>query len=80
MNGPFVSDSAISWRRIRAIARRHAYVLRRSPHRLFDVTVWPLVDVLLHAAYSTGAGVRVASELPARDAPAEGLGALLRYS
>lgn len=33
--------------RIRAIARRHAYVLLRSPHRLFDVTIWPLVDVLL---------------------------------
>jgi ABC-2 type transport system permease protein len=32
---------------MRAIARRHAYVLVRSPHRLFDVTLWPLVDVLL---------------------------------
>jgi len=40
-------DLARSWQRIRAIARRHAYVLLRSPHRLFDVTVWPLVDVLL---------------------------------
>ncbi len=39
-----------SWLRIRAIARRHAYVLKRSPHRLFDVTVWPLVDVLLFGA------------------------------
>jgi ABC-2 type transport system permease protein len=37
----------MSWLRIRAIARRHAYVLKRSPHRLFDVTIWPLVDVLL---------------------------------
>ena len=37
----------MSWIRIRAVARRHFYVLRRSPHRLFDVTVWPLVDVLL---------------------------------
>jgi ABC-2 type transport system permease protein len=37
----------LSWLRIRTIARRHAFVLRRSPHRLFDVTVWPLVDVLL---------------------------------
>jgi ABC-2 type transport system permease protein len=34
-------------RRILAIARRHAYVLLRSPHRLFDVTIWPLVDALL---------------------------------
>jgi ABC-2 type transport system permease protein len=33
--------------RIRTIARRHAYVLQRSPHRLFDVTIWPLVDALL---------------------------------
>ncbi|HMK62004.1 MAG TPA: ABC transporter permease [Acidimicrobiales bacterium] len=33
--------------RVLAIARRHAYVLARSPHRLFDVTLWPLVDVLL---------------------------------
>jgi len=35
------------WLRVRAIARRHAFVLRRSPHRLFDVTIWPLVDTLL---------------------------------
>jgi ABC-2 type transport system permease protein len=33
--------------RILAVARRHAYVLRRSPHRLFDVTVWPVVDTVL---------------------------------
>ena len=33
--------------RIRAVARRHAYVLWRSPHRLFDVTVWPVVDTVL---------------------------------
>ncbi len=38
---------SVSWRRVRAIARRHYYALRRSPHRLFDVTLWPLVDVLL---------------------------------
>jgi ABC-2 type transport system permease protein len=36
-----------SWLRMRAIARRHAYVMVRSPHRLFDVSLWPLVDVLL---------------------------------
>ncbi len=33
--------------RIRAVARRHRYVMQRSPHRLFDISVWPLVDVLL---------------------------------
>ncbi len=41
------ATSGLSWLRIRAVARRHSYVLRRSPHRLFDVTIWPLVDVLL---------------------------------
>ena len=47
------SDLATSWLRIRAIARRHAYVLTRSPHRLFDVTLWPLVDVLLFGSIAT---------------------------
>jgi len=37
---------ASMWR-ILAVARRHAYVLQRSPHRLFDVLMWPVVDVLL---------------------------------
>lgn len=40
-------DWVRSRRRVLAIAKRHAYVLKRSPHRLFDVTIWPLVDVLL---------------------------------
>jgi ABC-2 type transport system permease protein len=55
---------------MRAIARRHAYVLARSPHRLFDVTLWPLVDVLLFGALATyvsrgdsAAGARAASYL-----------------
>ena len=42
-----MSHRSLSWLRIRSVARRHAYVLRRGPHRLFDVTVWPIVDVLL---------------------------------
>jgi len=42
--------------RLRAIARRHAYVLLRSPHRLFDVTLWPLVDVLLFGALAQFVG------------------------
>lgn len=46
----------MSWLRIRAIARRHAYVLVRSPHRLFDVTLWPLVDVLLFGSLATFVG------------------------
>lgn len=44
---PRLEGSRRAWQRVRAIARRHAYVLARSPHRLFDVTLWPLVDVLL---------------------------------
>lgn len=35
------------WQPVKAVAVRQALVLRRSPHRLFDVTVWPLVDTLL---------------------------------
>ena len=49
------------WLRIRAIARRHAYVLLRSPHRLFDVTLWPLVDVLLFGSLATFVGSAHAS-------------------
>ena len=52
MNSVVLSEGRLdrwnrSWRPVLAIARRHAYVLKRSPHRLFDVTIWPLVDVLL---------------------------------
>jgi len=50
--------SASSWLRIRAVARRHAFVLRRSPHRLFDITIWPLVDVLLFGALGVFVGGR----------------------
>src|SRR5262245_40971861 len=50
-----------SWLRIRAIARRHAYVLWRSPHRLFDVTLWPLVDVLLFGSLAAFVGTPDAS-------------------
>jgi ABC-2 type transport system permease protein len=37
----------MSWLRIRAVARRHAYVLQRKPQRWFDVVFWPVVDALL---------------------------------
>jgi ABC-2 type transport system permease protein len=37
----------ISWLRVRTVVRRHWYVLWRSPHRWFDIVVWPLFDVLL---------------------------------
>lgn len=49
----------MSWQRIRAVARRQRYVVQRSPHRSFDLTVWPLVDTILFgsiAAYIGGAG------------------------
>ena len=42
-----VSRELAPWLRMWAVARRHAYVLLRSPHRLFDVTVWPIVDTVL---------------------------------
>jgi len=46
---PFTTPAATPrrWTRIKAVAIRHAYVLKRSPHRAFDVFVWPVVDVLL---------------------------------
>jgi ABC-2 type transport system permease protein len=47
MTGARLTGAGASWLRIRAVARRHAYVMLRSPHRLFDVALWPVVDVLL---------------------------------
>jgi ABC-2 type transport system permease protein len=48
VEGPVrVSRELATWLRVWALARRHAYVLLRSPHRLFDVTVWPIVDTVL---------------------------------
>ena len=51
-----LSERGRSWLRMRAIARRHAYVLVRSPHRLFDVTLWPLVDVVLFGSLAAFVG------------------------
>ena len=39
--------AAASFWRVMAIARRHGYVLQRSPHRSFDIIVWPVIDVVL---------------------------------
>jgi ABC-2 type transport system permease protein len=54
----------MSWLSIKAVARRHAYVLQRSPHRLFDVTIWPFVDALLFGSLAVfvknGSGGRLA--------------------
>jgi ABC-2 type transport system permease protein len=50
------SGARRTWLRIRAVARRHYLVMLRSPHRLFDVTVWPLVDVLLFGSIGVFVG------------------------
>ena len=47
---PLVTGRAASWLRIRAVARRHAYVLQRAPQRWFDVVFWPTVDTVLFGA------------------------------
>ena len=44
--GAYSPAAASAWR-VLSIAKRHWYVLRRSPHRLFDVVMWPAVDVVL---------------------------------
>ncbi len=41
------SGASKSWLRIRAVARRHAFVLQRNPQRWFDVLIWPVVDSIL---------------------------------
>src|SRR4029079_13980754 len=56
-----MKPAARSWLRMRAIARRHAYVLLRSPHRLFDVSLWPLVDVVLFGSLGVYVGTTDAS-------------------
>jgi ABC-2 type transport system permease protein len=61
MNGSDVTSGSLAWLRMRAIARRHAYVLIRSPHRLFDVSLWPLVDVLLFGSLGAYVGTTQAS-------------------
>ena len=45
--GSDAGGDLMNGRRVKTVVRRHAYVLKRSPHRFFDVTVWPLLDVLL---------------------------------
>ncbi len=44
------SGASASWHRITTISWRHAVVLVRSPHRYFDVALWPAVDTLLFGA------------------------------
>ncbi|MEU0126641.1 ABC transporter permease [Streptomyces sp. NPDC006289] len=47
---PLRTPVQASLHRILAVARRHWLVLKRSPHRFFDVLVWPLVDTLLYGS------------------------------
>jgi ABC-2 type transport system permease protein len=47
----------VFWR-IAAVTRRHWYVLLRSPHRLFDVVMWPVVDVVLFGSIGIFAASR----------------------
>jgi ABC-2 type transport system permease protein len=49
---------AASWWRVVGVAQRHWYVLRRSPHRLFDVVLWPIVDTLLFGSIAVYAASR----------------------
>ena len=48
----------MTWSRVKAIVWRHYYVLRRSPHRWFDVVIWPVVDTMLFGSL----GVFVAAQ------------------
>jgi ABC-2 type transport system permease protein len=43
----------MSWYRIKTVIRRHVYVLRRAPHRWFDIAFWPLMDVILWGSLGT---------------------------
>jgi ABC-2 type transport system permease protein len=47
MSTAVMSPRATSWLRVRAVARRHVYVLQRAPQRWFDVLFWPVVDAVL---------------------------------
>ncbi len=42
--------------RMTAVGRRHYWVLKRSPHRAFDVVFWPVVDTLLFGSIGTAYG------------------------
>ena len=52
------SGAAASYDRVMAIAHRHALVLLRSPHRLFDVILWPVVDTVLFGSIGVYAASR----------------------
>ena len=61
------SPAPFSWLRVRTVVRRHGYVLWRSPHRWFEIVVFPMVDVLLWG--SLGAFVAQENDASRASAP-----------
>src|SRR3954452_23847051 len=47
--------------RVLAVVERHAMVVRRSPHRLFDVVLWPVVDTVMFGSIGVYASGRANS-------------------
>lgn len=43
-------SAVLALRRVAAVTVRHLYVIRRSPHRIFDIAVWPVVDSILYGS------------------------------
>ena len=66
-----------SWIRIRAVARRHAIVIRRIPMRLFDIVLWPMVDVVLYG--SIGAFVSAQSSAAGRSSASYMLAGIMLF-
>lgn len=50
MTAPGRSGHALALQRILAITIRHWHVVVRSPHRIFDIAVWPVVDAVLYSS------------------------------
>jgi ABC-2 type transport system permease protein len=44
------APTGFAWLRVRTVVRRLTYVLSRSPHRWFEVLIFPCIDVLLWGA------------------------------
>jgi ABC-2 type transport system permease protein len=58
---------SFSWSRVHTVVRRLGYVVGRSPHRWFEVLVFPCIDVLLWG--SLGAYVALENEASRAAAP-----------
>jgi ABC-2 type transport system permease protein len=52
------SPGAATFWRVMSVAHRHWHVMKRSPHRLFDVVMWPAVDVILFGSIGIFAASR----------------------